>query len=160
MLLTGQVIAGIGAAAIFPTSVAMLAAARTASSNAHAVFIWAAALTGAGFISPVLAGVLARIHHSGSQYASWRYAFLAMAVLAAVSAAITLAVAQNSAAPQGRSLDRPGQVTIAISLFASLYGVIQGADDGWGSATVVGGFVVAVCSWRCSWSSSDGSIGR
>ena len=92
----------------------------------------------------MLAGVLARIHHSGGPYASWRYAFLAMAVLAAVSVAITLAFAQNSSAPQGRSLDWPGQITIAVSLFALLYGVIQGADDGWGSARVVGGFVVAV----------------
>jgi MFS family permease len=145
VLLTAQVLAGIGAAAIFPTSVAMLAAGtHNRKQRANAISIWAAALTGAGFISPVLAGLLARIHHSGGPEASWRYAFLAMAVLAAISAAITLAFAQNSSAPQGRSLDWPGQITIAISLFALLYGVIQGADSGWGSATVVGGFIVAV----------------
>ncbi len=67
-----------------------------------------------------------------------------MAVLAAVSVAVTLSFAQNSSAPHGRSLDLPGQITIAISLFALLYGVIQGADGGWASATVIGGFVVAV----------------
>ncbi|RLV48450.1 MFS transporter [Nocardioides mangrovicus] len=145
ILLTGQVIAGIGAAAIFPTSVAMLAAStHTVKDRAHALSIWAAALTGAGFISPVIAGVLARIHHSGSEFASWRYAFLAMAVLALLSGVITLLGAQNTAAPEGRSLDWPGQVTIAIALFALLYAVIQGAEDGWGSATVIGGFVVAV----------------
>jgi MFS family permease len=144
VLLTGQVLSGIGAAAIFPTSVAMLAAGtHNVKERAHAISIWAAALTGAGFISPVLAGLLARIHHSGTEYASWRYAFLAMAVLAAVSALITLTSAQNSSAPQGRSLDWPGQITIAVSLFALLYGVIQGAEDGWGSVTVVGAFVVA-----------------
>jgi MFS family permease len=145
VLLTGQVISGIGAAAIFPTSVAMLAAGtHSLKERAHAISIWAAALTGAGFISPVLSGVLARIHHSGGPFASWRYAFLAMAVLAAISVAITMVFAQNSSAPQGRSLDWPGQITIAVSLFALLYGVIQGADDGWGSATIVGAFIVAV----------------
>jgi MFS family permease len=145
VLLTGQVISGIGAAAIFPTSVAMLAAGtHSVNQRAHAISIWAAALTGAGFVSPVMAGLLFRIHHSGSPFASWRYAFLAMAVLAAVSAIITLTSAQNSSAPQGRSLDWPGQVTIAVSLFALLYAVIQGADDGWGSSRVIGGFVVAV----------------
>ncbi len=144
VLLTGQVISGIGAAAIFPTSVAMLAAGtHNVKERAHAISIWAAALTGAGFVSPVLAGLLFRIHHSGGAYASWRYAFLAMAVLALVSAVITLTSAQNSSAPQGRSLDWPGQITIAVSLFALLYAVIQGAEDGWGSAKVVGGFVVA-----------------
>jgi Na+/melibiose symporter-like transporter len=145
VLLTGQVIAGLGAGAIFPTSVAMLAAGtHSVKERAHAISIWAAALTGAGFVSPVLAGVLFRIHHSGSAYASWRYAFLAMAVLAVVSAVITLTSAQNSSAPQGRSLDWPGQITIAVALFALLYAVIQGAGDGWGSATVVGGFILAV----------------
>lgn len=145
VLLTGQAVSGIGAAAIFPTSIAMLAAGtHNMRQRAHALSIWAAALTGAGFISPVLGGVLARIHHSGGEFASWRYAFLSMAILAVVSCVITLRWAQNSAAPQGRSLDWPGQITIAVSLFALLYAVIQGADSGWGSLPVVGGFVVAV----------------
>ncbi|MBO1754574.1 MFS transporter [Allobranchiibius sp. CTAmp26] len=145
ILLTGQVIAGLGAAAIFPTSVAMIAAGtHTVRDRAHSISIWAAALTAGGFMSPVIGGVLARIHHSGSPEASWRYAFLAMAILAALSVAITVAVAQNSLAPEGRSLDWPGQITIAVALFALLYAVIQGAEDGWGSLTVIGGFVVAV----------------
>src|SRR3954451_10685621 len=143
-LLTGQVLSGIGAAAIFPTSVAMLAAGtHNVKERAHAISVWAAALTGAGFISPVMAGLLARIDHPGGEFASWRYAFLAMAVLAALSAVVTLLRAQNSSSPVGRSLDWPGQITIAVALFALLYGVIQGAEDGWGSATVIGAFVLA-----------------
>ena len=144
VLLSAQVVAGIGAAAIFPTSVAMLAAGtHNVRERAHAISVWAAALTGAGFISPVLAGVLARLDHSGGVHASWRYAFLAMAVIAAVSAVVTLLLAQNSSAPVGRSLDWPGQITIAVALFALLYAVIQGAEDGWGSAPVIGGFIAA-----------------
>ena len=162
VLLTGQVIAGIGAAAIFPTSVAMLAAGtHDLKQRAHAISIWAAALTGAGFISPVLAGVLARIHHSGGQFASWRYAFLAMAVLAAVSVAITIYFAQNSSAPQGRSLDWPGQITVAISLFALLYG----GDPGRGLRVGQRHRRRRIRGCRrlhgaCSWSSSGGSTDR
>src|SRR3954453_22665801 len=117
VLLTGQVISGIGAAAIFPTSIAMLAAGtHSVRDRAHSISIWAAALTGAGFISPVMAGLLARIDHPNGEYASWRYAFLAMAVLAALSAVVTLLRAQNSSSPVGRSLDWPGQITIAVAL--------------------------------------------
>lgn len=145
VLLTGQVIAGLGAAAIFPTSVAMIAAGtHTVQERAHAISIWAAALTAGGFMSPLIGGLLARIEHSGGEFASWRYAFLAMAVLALVSAVVTLTSAQNSSAPEGRSLDWPGQIAVALSLFALLYAVIQGAEDGWGSLQVVGSFVVAV----------------
>ena len=144
VLLTGQVIAGLGAAAIFPTSVAMIAAGtHTVQERAHAISIWAAALTAGGFMSPLIGGVLARIDHSGGEFASWRYAFLAMAVLALVSAAITMTAAQNSSAPEGRSLDWPGQIAVALSLFALLFAVIQGAEDGWGSPLVVGSFVAA-----------------
>jgi MFS family permease len=143
-LWTGQGLAGLGAAAIFPTSVAMLAAGtHTAKARAHAISVWAAALTAAGFISPVMSGLLARAHHSGGADASWRWGFLALAVLAAISAAITMVGATNSSALRGRALDFPGQVTIAVALFAMLFAVIQGADDGWASATVIGGFVIA-----------------
>jgi MFS family permease len=142
VLLTGQVIAGLGAAAIFPTSVAMIAAGtHTVHERANAISIWAAALTAGGFMSPLIGGVLARIDHSGGEFSSWRYAFLAMAVLALLSAVITMTSAQNSAAPQGRSLDWPGQVAVALSLLALLYAVIQGAEDGWGSVRVVGSFI-------------------
>lgn len=145
ILFAGQVISGLGAAAIFPTSVAMIAAGtHTVSRRAHAISIWAAALTTGGFMSPVIGGLLAKVHHSGGPYASWRYAFLALAAIALVSVLITLAGAQNSASPAGRSLDWPGQITIAVALFALLYGVIQGAEDGWGSGMVIGGFVLAV----------------
>lgn len=145
VLLTGQAISGLGAAAIFPTSVAMIAAGtHTVRDRAHAISIWAAALTAGGFMSPLIGGLLAKIEHSGGEMASWRYAFLAMAVLAAVSTLITVFAAQNSSSPIGRSLDWPGQITVAVALFALLYGVIQGAEDGWGSGLVIGSFVAAV----------------
>ena len=145
ILLTGQALAGVGAAAIFPTSVAMLAAGtHTVRARSHAISVWAAALTGAGFISPVVSGLLVRIGHPGGPDASWRWAFLALAVLAAVSAAVTLAVATDSSARVGRSLDWPGQVTVAVGVFALLFGVIQGSEDGYGSGLVIASFAVAV----------------
>jgi hypothetical protein len=48
----------------------------------------------------------------------WRWAFIVMLALGLVSAAVTLAVARDSAAPAGRSPDWPGQVMIAVALFA------------------------------------------
>lgn len=145
ILWTGQAIAGLGAAAIFPTTIAMLAAGtHSVRDRSHAISVWAAALTGAGFVAPVVAGLLVRAHHSGGPEASWRWAFLALAALALVSAVVTLVLATNSSAPAGRSLDLPGQVLVALGLFAVLFAVIQGPDSGWGSLQVVGGFVVGI----------------
>jgi MFS family permease len=144
VLWTGQIIAGIGAAALFPTSLAMVAAGtHTTRDRARSVTIWAAALSVGGTVSSVLAGLVAKLHFGTDPDAGWRWAFLVVLILGLASAAITLAVAKNSAAPAGRSLDWPGQVTIAVALFALLYAVIQGPTSGWGSGQVVAGFIVA-----------------
>jgi len=91
----------------------------------------------------VLAGLVAKLHFGTDPDAGWRWAFLVVLVLALVSAVLTLALAEDSSAPAGRSLDWPGQVTIAVALFALLFAVIQGPTSGWGSGQVVGGFIVA-----------------
>jgi MFS family permease len=144
VLWTGQIIAGIGAAALFPTSLAMVAAGtHTAHDRARAVSVWAAALSVGGVISPVLGGLVARLRFGADSDAGWRWAFLVVLALAVISAAVSLAVAENSSAPAGRSLDWPGQLTIAVALFALLYAVIQGPTSGWGSGQVVAGFIVA-----------------
>jgi MFS family permease len=145
VLWTGQIIAGIGAAAIFPTTLAMVAAGtHTARDRSRGIAIWAAALSTGGFVSPVLGGWLARYKFGSDPYASWRWAFVVVVVLAVISAVVSLLFAQNSSAPAGRSLDWAGQVTIAVALFALLYAVIQGPTSGWGSGLVITGFVLAV----------------
>jgi MFS family permease len=144
VLWTGQIIAGIGAAAIFPTSLAMVAAGtHTIGQRARSIAIWAAALSAGGFVSPVLGGLVTKIKFGSDAEASWRWGFIAVLILALISAAVSVVLARNSSAPAGRSLDWPGQVTIAVALFALLFAVIQGPTSGWRSGEVIGGFVLA-----------------
>ena len=145
VLWAGQIISGVGAAAIFPTTLAMVAAGtHTARDRSRAISIWAAALASGGFVSPVLGGWLARYRFGSDPDATWRWAFVAVVALAAISTVVSIGWARDSKAPAGRSLDWPGQVTIAVALFALLYAVIQGPTSGWGSSGVVGGFILAV----------------
>lgn len=144
VLWTGQIIAGIGAAALFPTTLAMVAAGtHTVGHRTRSITIWAAALASGGFVSPVLGGLVAKAKFGSDAEASWRWAFIAVLGLALISAAVSAVLARDSSAPEGRSLDWPGQVTIAVALFALLFAVIQGPTSGWGSGGVVGGFVIA-----------------
>jgi MFS family permease len=136
-LWTGQALAGLGAAALFPTSLAMIAAGtHGAAQRARGIAVWASSLSAGGFLAPLLGGIT-------GTYGSWRSAFVVVAVLAAASAVVSLLLAEDSRAPQGRSLDIAGQITIGVGLFALLYAVIQGPADGWGSTPVVVAFVVA-----------------
>ena len=139
----GQIVAGIGAGALFPTGLAMIAAGtHTAAARARGIGVWVAGFTFGAFVGPVIGGVAAAAHYGSDVNAGWRWAFLVIMVLALVSAGVSFG-AQDSSAPEGRSLDWPGQVTIAVALFALLFAVIQGPTTGWGSWQVIGGFVLA-----------------
>ncbi|GAA2232792.1 MFS transporter [Streptomyces nogalater] len=137
LLWAGQVVSGLGAAALFPTSLAMIAAGtHSHRDRARGITVWAAALSTGGFVAPVIGGV------TGS-HGSWRTALVVVVVIAVAGTVVSLLGAEDSRAPEGRSLDLGGQLTVGIGLFALLYAVIQGPTDGWGSTPVVVAFVVA-----------------
>ncbi|BBC31021.1 Multidrug resistance protein stp [Streptomyces graminofaciens] len=144
LLILAQVLGGIGAAAIFPTSLAMVAAGtHTTAARARGVAIWATALSVGGFLGPLLAGLAAKIELGWAGNANWRWAFVGVLAIAAVSVVLSLALAQNSASPEGRSVDWPGQITAALGLFALMYAVIQGSETGWGSPQISIAFIAA-----------------
>src|SRR5215467_7069371 len=143
VLYSGLAIAGIGAAALFPTTLAMLAAGtHNPHDRARAVAIWAAALSAGNCTSPILGGLAARLPFGSDPLAGWRWACLVVMAFALISALVSGLAAVDSSSPEGRSLDWLGQITIAVGLFALLYSVIQGPTDGWRSLPVIAGFVV------------------
>ncbi|HVT69658.1 MAG TPA: MFS transporter, partial [Trebonia sp.] len=147
-LWAGQALAGIGAAALFPTTLAMVAAGTaTHRERARSISLWAAALATGGFLSPVIGGAVSGLRWGGDATAGWRWALLSVAVLAVISIIVTSVLARESRSREGRSLDIGGQVTIAIALFALLFAVIQGPASGWGSGLVAGGFILAAAAF-------------
>jgi len=139
----GQIICGIGAAAVLPTTLAMVTVGtHTGQARSRGLAIWSVALISGGFVAPVLGGWLAESAFGGDQYGGWRWAFLVCLVLSLVSAALAIVLARDSRAPQGRSLDWPGQITIALALLAILYAVVEGPTAGWGNPLIVAGFAL------------------
>jgi MFS family permease len=136
-LWVGQILSGLAGAALFPTTLAMVAAGtHTHHDRARGIAVWAAALSSGGFIAPMLGGLTAT-------YGSWKWSFFVVMVLSVLVALVSLLFAENSSAAEGRSLDWSGQITVLIGLCALLYGVIQGESDGWGAPSVVIAFVIA-----------------
>lgn len=137
LLWVGQALAGLGAAMLFPTSLAMLAAGtHTPRERARGIALWAGFLSAGGFIAPVLGGIT-------GNYGSWRWSLVVVGALGVVSVLLSLLLAADSSAPEGRSLDWTGQLTLAVGLIGLLYAVIQGPTDGWSAPSVVVGFVLA-----------------
>jgi MFS family permease len=133
----GQVVAGLGAAILYPISLAMIAAlAPTNDARARAIALWAGFLSVGAAISPLLGG-------SFAANSSWRGAYVVVIVAAALSFLLT-SRATDSSAPEGRRLDLPGQATLALGLIAILYAATQGSESGFGRPHVIAAFVAGV----------------
>lgn len=137
MLWVGQAVAGIGAAALFPSSLAVIAAATPDKQDrAKAVSTWALSISLASALGPLSSGILGTV-------ADFRWAFVPPVVLGVLVGVVCWKWVIDSKAPEGRSLDWPGQITIAVALTALLWGVIEGSDKGWGDPTIIGTLVLA-----------------
>jgi MFS family permease len=137
LLWLGQALCGIGAAALFASSLTIITAATPgAAARARGLAAWTTALSTGALIAPPLSGVVVQI-------ASIQWVFGVAGAIALLVALLCAALTAESTAPQGRALDWPGQITIAAALLALLFGVIEGPSHGWSAPVIVAAFVVA-----------------
>ena len=123
----GSALNGLGAGAIFPASLALVAAVtHDARSRAKGIAMWAGFLSVGAALSPLLGGTLASL-------GSWRGAYGAVAVLSVLTVILALLVAAEHKAAQGRKPDWWGQITFALGLILVLFGLVKGPEDGWGA---------------------------
>lgn len=136
LLLTGQGIAGLGAALILPNSIALITVTFTdPHRRTEAIGLWAAA-SGIGLAAgPVIAGVLL-------EHYSWHSVFLTNVVLGAVALAVTLPWVVESRQP-GQRLDPAGLVLGTLAVSCGVFGIIEGGSRGYGDPRVVVSFAVA-----------------
>lgn len=141
----GQAVAGIGAGALYPISLTMIAAiAPDNMARTKGIALWAGFLSIGAAISPMLAGALAgSINAHGVMSNQWHNSYIVVVAAAVLSIVVSL-FAVDSSAPEGRSLDVPGQATLAVGLIALLWSLTQGAADGYLSGRIIAGYVVAV----------------
>ncbi|WP_254895728.1 MFS transporter [Streptomyces sp. NA02536] len=139
VLWIGAALNGLGAGAMFPGSLtAISAVTRGMRERAHAVAVWSGFLSAGAAVSPLLGGMFAKV-------GSWRGSFWVLVGLALASMVLTLVLATESKAPEGRRLDVPGQITFAIGLILVLYGAVEGPDSGWTTLPVMLAFGVGAC---------------
>ncbi|MFJ8857632.1 MFS transporter [Streptomyces sp. NPDC102451] len=139
VLWIGAALNGLGAGAMFPGSLtAITAVTRSMRERAHAVALWSGFLSAGAAVSPLLGGMFAKV-------GSWRGSFWVLVGLALVSMVLTLTLAQESRAPEGRRFDVPGQITFAIGLVLVLYGAVEGPESGWTTLPVMFSFAFGAC---------------
>lgn len=135
VLIAGRMISGAGAAAVLPTTLALLVDGVPEARRQRAVAVWAS-MTG-------LAAVLGNLGGGAAiEYGTWRALFLCLLPLALAALALA-ACAAPVTARHPRPLAPGGTALLTSGFLALLYGVVSGPQSGWASVPVLGSFAGA-----------------
>jgi len=134
-LIAARAFQGLGAAAIMPLSLTLLAASVPAAMRPLAIGIWGG-VSGLGVaLGPVIGGAVV-------EGVSWEAIFWLNVPVAIVAAPlILLAIPESRGTWQ--KLDLVGVVLLGGAVFLGVWGIVHGNDDGWASPSVLGPLVLA-----------------
>ncbi|MEU1363839.1 MFS transporter [Micromonospora zamorensis] len=140
MVWVGQALAGVGAAALLPATLALIShAVPDPRKRGRYISLWATSLMLALALGPLLAGAIL-------EHASWRWIYLPAIPLALLTALIAIPLVTDSRAPGKRHLDWPGQITAALAIVALVFAVIEGGAGSFTDPVVLLAFAVAALS--------------
>ncbi len=136
-LIAWRAMMGVGAAMIFPSTLAIIADAfKAPGERRFAISVWAG-VSGLGVaIGPVAGGWLLQRYEWGS-------IFLVNIPLILAALIGVLATTQESRDPDGGSLDPIGNVMAALGIFMLVGALIEAPEVGWGSAPIIGSIAAA-----------------
>lgn len=134
-LIAARAVQGLGAAAIMPLSLTLLAAAVPAARRAVAIGVWGG-VSGLGVaLGPVVGGAVV-------EGVSWQAIFWLNVPVALVAGPLLLLAVRESRGAWVR-LDPVGVALLGGAVFLGIWGIVHGNDDGWGSLGVLGPLVAA-----------------
>ncbi|GAV40024.1 MFS transporter [Streptomyces acidiscabies] len=137
VLWAGQAVSGLGAAALLPTTLALIShAVPDPRERGKFVGLWATSLMGALALGPVIAGLIL-------EHFAWRWIYLLPIPASLLALVMVARLVSDSRAPGTRRLDWPGQISAAVTITALVYGVIEGGAGSFTEAEVVVALVLA-----------------
>src|SRR4051812_1560662 len=131
LLIAARALQGLGAAIMFPASLALLAQEFQGPARARAIGIWGAVIGLAFAAGPLVGGVLV-------DAIGWQAIFALGVVLGLPTIALALTKLRESQDPDPSPVDWPGVGTLSLGLFLIVFAVLRGNALGWTSAPVLG----------------------
>ncbi len=135
-LSVARALQGVGGAAMFATSLALIAQEFGGQERRTAIALWSATVGAAVAVGPLLGGIL-------TDTLGWEWVFFVNLPIGVAVLAITLLRTVNVRDPHAEHSDVLGLVTFSSALFLFVFGLLRGNELGWSSPTVVGCFVGA-----------------
>ncbi|WP_406080848.1 MFS transporter [Micromonospora sp. NBC_00858] len=128
-LIAARAVQGVGAAAMFATTFALLNNAYTGRDRGSAYGIWGAVSGASAALGPILGGLL-------TEGASWRWIFLVNLPVSAAAILLCRRTLTEAHAPVRRRIDVPGMASFSAAAACATYGLIRANEDGWSSVGV------------------------
>ncbi|MFB7464594.1 MFS transporter [Streptomyces sp. NPDC056224] len=130
-LIAFRAVQGIGGAAMFATTMALLSGAYQGRDRGVAFGVWGSVNGAAAAAGPVIGGLL-------TEHFGWRWIFFINLPVCALAVYVTLKAVTESRDPHAKGLDLPGMATFTTAAGALTYAVIRVGENGWGSPTTLG----------------------
>jgi len=140
-LIGARILQGLGAAVVFPSSLAILAEAFQGGHRRRAIGAWGATIGLAFAAGPLIGGLLVDL-------LGWRAIFATSFVLGAPMLMLAARHVRESRDPDPPPVDWAGVGTLSVGLFAGVFAVLRGNALGWTSTTVLG--CLALCALSLS----------
>ncbi len=127
---------GVGGAAMFATSLALIAQEFEGRERGQAIGIWGATVGGAVAVAPLIGGAL-------TDAFGWEWIFFVNVPIGVVAIVLTETRVANVAASDPQPLDWAGLVAFSLALFGLIFGLIRGNAEGWSSAQILASLTAA-----------------
>jgi EmrB/QacA subfamily drug resistance transporter len=135
VLIAARAVQGIGGAATFATTFALLNSSYTGRDRGTAYGVWGAVAGASAAVGPILGGLL-------TQGLSWRWIFFVNLPVSVAAVLLSLAVLSGERPTHRRRVDVPGIVAFTIFAAALTFALIRAGDDGWAAGSVLALFGV------------------
>jgi EmrB/QacA subfamily drug resistance transporter len=124
VLVAFRAVQGLGAAAMFATTFALLNSNYTGRDRGVAYGMWGAVAGASAAVGPIVGGLL-------TQGISWRWIFFVNLPVSVLAIALCVLVLEDAHAPMRGRVDVPGILTFTASAATLTYGLIRANEHGW-----------------------------
>jgi len=132
-----RAVQGVGGAAMFATTLALIGQEFTGPARGRAILVWGSTVGVAVASGPLLGGLL-------TEYATWRWIFFVNVPVGVLTLVVTMRCVGNGYDESGRRLDLPGLLALTSGLVLSIVGLLRGSASNWSSTAATASAVLGL----------------
>ncbi|MER6958542.1 MFS transporter [Streptomyces sp. NPDC000618] len=141
-LVAARAVQGVGAAAMFATTLPLLGSVYQGRQRSVALGVWGAVSGAAAAVGPVLGGLL-------TEGPGWRWIFFVNLPVSLVAVWLTLKAVPESRGARGMRVDWAGTATFAAFAGGTTYAVVRAGEEGWTASATLASFGLAALALVC-----------